>query len=277
MQKWLSSWLLCCATSCATVCSTLWLTLYAVPAFAADAAPVLRLSANHWEPYTGASLPQHGIAADIVATALSRAGYAADIRVMPWSRALATTYSGDADGVVAIWSTNARQSRILYSDSYLSNELFLLYTRPDLGDRTTLDSLSGFRIGVGRDYDYSDRFLRRNTFKLEPVDRVVQNLLKLSIGRIDMVLEDKRIVAYALRTHREELRNLAPLRYSSAPLFTLPLYFGMNRDHPHAQEIIAAFNVQLKAMRRDGTLARILRRFDDDSRALQQFPLPMQP
>jgi len=51
----------------------------------------------------------------------------------------------------------------------------------------------------------------------------------------------------------------------------------MNRDHPHAQEIIAAFNVQLKAMRRDGTLARILRRFDDDSRALQQFPLPMQP
>lgn len=229
---------------------------------AADAPPILRLAANYWEPYTGAELPDKGLASEIVVTALQRAGYAAHIEIMPWSRVLSATYSGQVDGVVAIWPTTERRARILFSDSYLSNELHLFFLRPELGDRTTMSALTGLRVGVVRGYDYSDEFLLHDNFQALPVDRVVQNLLKLSVNRIDMVLEDKRIIAYNLRRRADELRGVPPLKHSSAPLLVLPLHFGISRQYPQAAQVIMAFNIQLAGMRRDGTLAAILRRYD---------------
>ncbi|WP_228896425.1 substrate-binding periplasmic protein [Pseudoduganella aquatica] len=244
-------------------CLQLLALLLCCAATAADVQPVLRLAANYWEPYTGAELPGKGLAAEIVATALQRAGYATAIDIMPWSRVLSNAYNGQSDGVVAIWPTAQRRARILYSDSYLSNELHLFFLRPELGDRSSMDALTGLRIGVMRGYDYSDNFLLHDNFQVLPVDRVVQNLLKLSVDRIDMLLEDKRIVAYNLRHRSDELRGLPPLRHSATPLLTLPLHFGMSRRHPQAEQVIAAFNAQLARMRKDGTLAAILRRFDE--------------
>jgi polar amino acid transport system substrate-binding protein len=243
----------------------LCMTLHFSSAAGAGSDTLLRLSANHWEPYTGANLPHYGVASEIVSTVLARAGYSSKISIMPWSRALATTYAGGVDGIVAIWLTDRRESRILYSDSYMSNELFLFYTRTELSGKSNLDDLSGLRIGVGRDYDYSDEFLRHKNFKVEPVDQVVQNLMKLSVGRVDMVLEDRRIVSYTVSHYPTDARLFSKIRASSMPLLSLPLYFGINRNYPKAQEIISAFNEQLKAMRRDGTLESIIRRSDANS------------
>ncbi len=229
--------------------------------------PVLRLSANYWEPYTGENLPRQGIATEIVVTALARAGYSVEVNFMPWSRVLATTYQGSADGVVAIWSTNQRRAKLLYSDSYLANELFLFYLRPALCSGRIPSSLSEMRIGVGRDYDYSDEFLAKYGPALRPVNRVLQNLQKLQLGRIDMVLEDRRIVDYAIQHNPKEMYGLTPLLCPASPLLTLPLYFGMSRDYPNADSIISAFNVQLKAMRKDGTLEAITRKMiEQDTR-----------
>jgi polar amino acid transport system substrate-binding protein len=222
--------------------------------------PVLHLLANHWEPYMGESLPRQGFATEIVVTALARAGYVADVKFMPWSRAIATTYQGGADGVVAVWSTGQRRAKLLYSSSYLSNEMFLFYVRPELCNGRVLSSLVEMRIGVGRDYDYSDDFLAKYGAALKPVDKVQQNLLKLQFGRVDVVLEDKRIVDYAIQHNLKELYGLAPLVCPTSPLLTLPLYFGMSRDYPNAEGIIAAFNLQLQEMKRDGTLDAITRK-----------------
>lgn len=129
---------------------------------------VLHLSANYWEPYTGESLPSQGIATEIVVTALARAGYRAEVKFMPWSRALVSTYQGQTDGVVAVWSTSQRRSKLLYSDSYLLNELYLFHFRPGICNERALNSLADMRIGVGRDYDYSDDFLTKYSHSLKP-------------------------------------------------------------------------------------------------------------
>jgi polar amino acid transport system substrate-binding protein len=213
-----------------------------------------------WRPYTGENLAHQGIATEIVITALERAGYKADVKFMPWSRALASTYQGHADGVVAVWSTSQRRGKLLYSDSYLSNELFLFHLRPTLCNGKVLNSLSEVRIGVGRDYDYSDEFIAQYGHSLKPVDRIQQNLLKLQLGRVDMVLEDKRIVAYTIAHGPKELGGLMPLSCPASPLLTLPLFFGMRRDYPNVGVIMAAFNLQLKAMKKDGTLDAITKR-----------------
>lgn len=239
----------------------LMLCVVAASSRAAPPPRVLTLAANSWEPYTGATMPQQGIASEIVVTALSRAGYASKIRFMPWSRALNETYGGQVDGVVTIWSTQQRRARLLLSDSYLSNAMHLMFLRPEVGKLLSAGTLDGLRVGAGRNYEYSDSFLASYKLLLEPVDRLPQNLGKLRIGRIDMMLEDKHAVDYLLR-HTPEFADFPALRYSAAPVLQLPLHFAMNRNHPDAEVIVAAVNAQFKAMRKDGTLAAILRKLD---------------
>jgi polar amino acid transport system substrate-binding protein len=202
------------------------------------------------------SLPQQGIASAIVLTALERAGYKAEISYMPWSRALASTYGRRSDGVVGVWPTAERRARLVYSDSYLSNDLYLFRWRPERCPDRAPDA----SIGVGRDYDYSDDFLARYRGAIKPVDNIRQNLLKLKLGRIDVMLEDQRAVDFTTRQYRAELGDAAPGRCAAQPLLSLPLHFGINRDYPNAESIIHAFNVQLKAMKKDGTLDAIVRR-----------------
>jgi len=226
------------------------------PSPAAEPHPTLRLTAHIWEPYTGADLPRQGIASEIVLTALARAGYPAEISIMPWSRALASVYQGNRDGVVGVWPTAERRARLAVSDSYLANELFLFYVRPELCTVNGLSVDASTRIGVGRDYDYSDAFMSRYGSALKPVDRVEQNLLKLQAGRIDMVLEDKRVVEFVVA--RQPGTPL--LTCTTQPVLSLPLHFGLRRGYPNADGIIAAFNVQLAAMKKDGTLDAITRR-----------------
>lgn len=222
------------------------------------AAPILRLVANHWEPYTGEALANHGLASLIVTTALQRAGYDADIVIVPWARALAMASRGDADGIVAIWSTDERRGKFLFSDSYASNDLVLLRMRGKFQDRKGWSDLSGLRIGIGREYDYSDDFLAKKNFDVAPVGRVMQNLQKLTVGRVDMVLEDKRIARYNISKYQKTEKLFSEIEFSESTVLKLPLYFCLNPNIPDAKKIVGKFNVEIEKMRRDGTLKKIL-------------------
>ena len=238
----------------------LLLLLLTLSAAALAAPPSLHLVANYWEPYTGQDLPQQGLACEVVATALRRAGYQADITIMPWPRVLSTVYQHQADGVVAIWATSERRARLLFSDSYLSNRLFILHMPGQLGDASEFRQLNGARIGVGRDYEYSDEFLAQTNFQRVPVDRPIQNLLKLTVGRIDGVLEDKLIAQYQIQANIDAHGALGNIEFATTPMMTLPLYLAISPQTPNAQQIVAQFNAQLAAMRKDGTLEAILAR-----------------
>lgn len=220
----------------------------------------LHLVANYWEPYTGKDLPQQGLASEIVATTLLRAGYQVDITIMPWSRVLTTVYHHQADGVVAIWSTSERRGKLVLSDSYLSNQLFILHMPGHLENATEFKHLNGARIGIGRDYEYSDEFLSQKNFKIEPVGRTIHNLLKLTLGRVDGVLEDKLIAQYHIQSHSRANHALGMIKFAPAPVMTLPLYFGIHPQTPNARLIIANFNLELARMRKDGTLDAIMAR-----------------
>jgi polar amino acid transport system substrate-binding protein len=247
--------------------SKLPLALLLLALTARPAPPPLHLVANYWEPYTGQDLPQQGLASEVVATALRRAGYQVDIAIMPWSRVLTTVYQHQADGVVAIWATSERRGKLLFSDSYLSNQLFILHMPGRLQDATGFRQLDGARIGVGRDYEYSDEFLAQTNFQRVPVDRTIQNLLKLTVGRIDGALEDKLIAQYQIQTHIGAHDALGKIEFAAAPLMTLPLYLAINPQTPNARQIITQFNLELARMRRDGTLGAIM------ARAQQQLAL----
>src|SRR5471030_819713 len=91
--------------------SKLPLALLLLTLAAPAAPPPLHLVANYWEPYTGQDLPQQGLACEVVATALRRAGYPVDITIRP----SASWRSGPpANGVASCCSATA-----IYRISYL--------------------------------------------------------------------------------------------------------------------------------------------------------------
>jgi len=218
------------------------LALLAAPA---PARAPLRLVANFWGPYTENGLPGQGRAAQLVTQLLAEAGYDTSIEILPWQRALSMTYLGQADGIVAIWSTAERQEKLLLSEPYMANRISLLHRKGALAQVRTLADLKGLKIGVGLGYDYSPAFQAASGFYKDAAVDTLANLKKLLAGRVDAIVEDEVIVDYYRSKYAEQLPGADQLEFSPTPLMVLPLHFGVSRQRPDAEQIIARFNAAL--------------------------------
>lgn len=238
-----------------------WLAILTTAAEASGGAPASRpinLIANEWQPYTGSGLAQQGVAAQIVRTALNRAGYAVTIRFSNWPRALHTTYQGNADGVVAVYATTARAQRLLFSEKYLDSRIAAVAMNRNFIGSRKLSELRGMKIGIGRDYDYSDEFLREPGLSMQPVDHAIQNLLKLTIRRIDVAIEDRLIIQHNIQHNIATHPELGSIISSKEDLLVLPIHMGINKSIKDADLIVRNFNSALGAMKQDGSLRKIL-------------------
>lgn len=224
----------------------------------AQATLVLRLAANDWEPYTGKSRADFGIASKVVVTALKRASLDATIEIMPWNRVLILAYNGKVDGVISIWSTKERRSKLIFSHSYMSNRLVLLHMPGSVGEPKSLQELHGVTLGIGSGYGYSDEFFTYSNFKVESVPSVLQNLLKLTAGRVDMVLEDKLITKFAVAKFGRNNPSLYKIIIPESTVLKIPLYFALNPNVPRAGSIMAAFNEEISKMAESGELSKLL-------------------
>jgi polar amino acid transport system substrate-binding protein len=223
-------------------------------------AETLKLVANYWEPYTGQGLDNQGVAADIVRTALGRAGYDIEIHIEPWARALHQVNHGHYDGLVAVWRTRDRDATLVLSDAYFNNRIVLIARRDRNFQVGTIDDLTNRTIGVGRGYDYTDAFARADTFVKEAVTTADQNLKKLSAGRIDLMIEDRCIAKFNMRLRPKGFDFDRDLEIISPPIFEIPLYFGLSRQYPDHDKVMQGFNRALAAMMRDGTYQALLLR-----------------
>lgn len=189
----------------------------------------LKLVANFWEPYTGANLQKSGIASNIVLSTLSSAGIEATIDVVPWARAYKMVKEGKADGIVAIWHTQERAEHILFSHSYLKNNLVLLKSVDRNINYDGLGSLDKLIIGLGRGYDYHQSIMNYHELDKVYFTRVEHAIEMLYKGRIDVLLTDKKIAQF----HINNSSNLAlsqELDFIPNSVFKLPLYFGMSKN-----------------------------------------------
>ena len=224
----------------------------------------LKLVANYWEPFTGASLDGWGAASDLVTSALAREGYTASIHIEPWTRALDDVYKNRSDALVAVWRTTERADHLLFSDPYFTNRLVLVARRDRHFKFTSLDDLKGLTVGVGRGYDYSDTFMKAGGFIKEPALTAEQNLKKLSSGRIDLAVEDACIARYVMKQPAPGFDLEHDLEIISPPLDEIPLYFGVANSTPNAREIVDSFNRGLSSMKQDGSYWALLARHSVD-------------
>ena len=196
-----------------------------------------------------------GIYPAILRTAFARLQQPLLLSAKPWKRALVELDEGRA-GVGGIYKNAERAAKYDYSGAILTEKTVVYFNTARPIEFRTLSDLDGKRVGVIRGWSYGDDFdvaRKAGRFSTEEVVKDRSNFLKLAHGRIDVALAIEEAGSAIIAN--EQLRNIAR---SPVLLAANSAHLAFNKS-ARQTELLARFNQTIAAMKRDGTLARIVR------------------
>lgn len=209
-----------------------------------------------WPPYADASLPGQGLAVEIVTTALKRAGYTTYMRVDSLDRILEGGALGVYDVFATPWYSDARNQYLDYSEPYLESYIRFIKKKDKKLRYESLDDLKGVMVGTVQDYAYGPEFDQARGIIKIPERNLIQNLLKLTQGRIDLTLDDELVVQYEINSYMPN--SMAELEFLAVPLAVRGIHIGVSRENPQHARIVDDFNKAVAAMKKDGSFDAIV-------------------
>ena len=232
----------------------------AILANGAYAEQEFRLLANTSPPYADASLPDQGLALELVKHIYSKTDYSPVIRIENWSRAVEGARMGVYDALASVWYSTDREKDLLFSEPYLRSELLILKLRSNPGPYASLQQLEGSRLGVRRDYAYGVDFSTIPDVTLVEEDLLVPNLLNLLNGKVDFVIADQRTAAMQL--HELLADKISQFGVVDIKLPPVERHVAAGRSWPGHEKMIAEFNRALAVALQDGSLETIIKKWD---------------
>lgn len=225
-----------------------------------DETKVLQLVSNEWPPYSGDHLSNKGLASDIVGTALGRAGYEVSFKIVPWTRALKGVSLGTYDGLYTAWYNEKRAETMAYSDHFMVNEVVFFKQKSKDISYSTLNDLKQYQFGITRDYAYSDEFDNHMGLNKKSALDLRTNIVRLANGRVDLFPEDKFVMLYTIENNHPEYRG--KIDFIEKPLSQRKLHMTISRATPNYEQIIANFNRELKAMKAEGLIDVMIKKYN---------------
>jgi polar amino acid transport system substrate-binding protein len=219
-------------------------------------AKVLVAAADPYPPFLDNDNPKQGISMELIRAAFATQGYTVKWENVPWARAEAGVKDGIYDFLPDTWMTEARKAYLAYSDPYAVNEVVFIKKKGDSFEFNGLDSLKGKTVGIVKDYGYGDVFMKSALFTREEAVDIITNIRKLTLGRVDLTLEDGIVARATIMKLDPGL--LSQIEFTKGSLSSNNLYIAPGLKNPRYQEIIAAFNKGLKAIKADGSYQKIL-------------------
>ncbi len=219
-------------------------------------AQTISVVANTWPPYVDAALVDDGLAMKIVTTALKRAGHTSEVRIEKWEKALQGSKLGVYDLAGAVWKTDARQKKLLFSQSYLTNNIVLIANSNSQFEFNSLNDLQNLLVGVLKEYEYDPKFMNDSKILKFQANRLTQNLISVQNGKLDVAVADKRLALYELKHFMGN--NRSEFRFLPKPLGSRKLYVAAPKDNKGSKALIEQFNKGLAAIKKDGTYQKIV-------------------
>ncbi len=223
----------------------------------------ISIVSSQWSPYVDDSMPERGLSAELVATALKRKGYKSTLSLDSWQRALEGVRLGVYDASCAIWKTADRERDLLYSEPYLENKISFIKKKSLQLNYQQLGDLRGYMIGVVRDYAYGEEFVQSRDLIKIPAHHIVQNLKKLEAGTIELTLGDERALNYKLQQFFP--KESTTFEFVEPPLTYKNLYFAVSKANKSALKIISDFNQSIEEMKQDGSYYQIVDKYNLDA------------
>ncbi|MBA5690345.1 substrate-binding periplasmic protein [Rugamonas apoptosis] len=162
----------------------------------------LVIAINDWCPYSCSAQGAHrGILVDIVNDIFTAAGTKPRFVQLPFTRALSSVRSGQAQAIVGV--THAVAPDLQFPDEPIVTTQFCFFTRPELAWRYggAGGDAAGIRIGVGSGKKFPadvELFLQDATRVPGGADLIWRMARMLDIGRLDAVLEERRTLPLEL-------------------------------------------------------------------------------
>lgn len=213
--------------------------------------------ATDWEPYYGSELKEGGVITKLATAAFKRAGFNTTISFIPWARALKQVEDGDSDVLLGAYYNKERATTYIPSEGFYAIETALI-AHKSLGITKweNLEDLTPYIIGVARGYANSEAFDNADFLQKHPVGTPIQNLQKLSLGRVDMIVIAAGRLNYEVRKKPNiDINSLIQL---TPVLAKNSLHIMASRKTKGMKAKVAAFNKAIKDMKADGTFHDIL-------------------
>ncbi len=218
----------------------------------------LEIATTEYPPYYGKDLENGGFMTEIVVEALKRAGYDAEIKFLPWMRAMEGIKAGKHDGLYTVWYRKEREAWFVYSDPIApANEVgFYKHKNKDISFKT-IEDLKPYTVGVTRGYALPPGFDQASLkISWEKNDEV--SLRKLHKGRVDLVLADKILGKFIIDTKIPE--SVPDLVWLDPPVLVESQHLVFSKKAGNFAMKLADFNRGLAEIEADGTLSAIVAR-----------------
>lgn len=165
------------------------------------------LTSLEWPPYAGKNLPQQGASVAVASAAFKAMGYTLVVDFFPWSRAVnqAQITGSKYAGYFPEYYSDAVAKNFIYSKSMGSGPLGFAEQTKKPVSWDQLSELKNKRIGTVQDYVNTaefDSMVAKGELNASTVISDVSNLKKLISDRLDLVVIDKNVMAYLLKTDR---------------------------------------------------------------------------
>lgn len=223
------------------------------------AEPLALATGDDYKPFTDQSLPNGGLATELVLAVLDHAGLDSTVQWVPWKRAETGTAEGLYTATFPYFKTEERATVFYYSDPIYAIEA-RLFAPQDAPDAAGVSDLVGRTICVPLGYAVAtslEEAVGDDRIKRDMPPDMSNCFQKLAAGRVDLV-EASAIQGWdlvdSLGLGRESFKLL-----SFVPA-TNSLHFIVSRNHPDGSAVIEAFNKGLAALRADGTYDTIVAR-----------------
>jgi polar amino acid transport system substrate-binding protein len=215
----------------------------------------ISLSAAEYPPYYSKDLPNYGPVTELIVRAFNKSGYEVNIHFYPWLRGELLAQNGTHDGMIPPWHSKEREAAFVFSEPLFQNELYFYKQKNTHITFNHLQDLKKYRIGSVKGYANPAK-LTNAGIKFEDVLLDRQNLLKLSIGRLDLALIDVKVAEFLIKTDTTidptTIERMEPMIESKMQFLTI------SKKTENYQKKLTDFNEGLKQLRSSGEYDKIL-------------------
>ncbi|MEM7045588.1 MAG: transporter substrate-binding domain-containing protein [Pseudomonadota bacterium] len=215
-----------------------------------------RIATGEYPPFTSSSMKHNGYVNHIIDRASEEVGIDLQFQFLPWARSLELAERGDY-AASSYWFYTAERDKKFFHVGPVSKEPIVFFHRKDrhLSAWSSLDDLTGLKIGATNGYTYSKSFWEAANSGTLTVDVVADdetNIKKLIAGRIDLFVAGKlsawHLINEQFASQRDQLTTL------EKPLTVQTGYLVVSRQAPDAEAFASSLQRGLDLIREQGLI-----------------------
>ncbi|MCP4345761.1 MAG: transporter substrate-binding domain-containing protein, partial [Desulfobacterales bacterium] len=184
-----------------------------------------------WAPFYGKNLKNGGYLTEIIRQAFKVKGYNITVDWKPWKRAVVESEKGKYDGLLGTYYNEERAKKLEYSDPIDKDEI-VFFSKKGRGIKyEKLTDLKPYRIGTGIGFTYTKEFDSADYLKKHPVVNTEQNVRKLLLNRLDLIVDSKKVVLNIIQTKLPE--HIGALKILTPFLEVQDFHIGFSKKKPY--------------------------------------------